>query len=85
MHMWSTKPRVMLGKCAETLALRRAFPAELSGIYTQEEMPEGEPAYLDVKTGEIVDKPVKQLTANPRPIACSLRIRRRRVQSCGDL
>jgi phage recombination protein Bet len=66
-HMWSTKPRVMLGKCAETLALRRAFPAELSGIYTQEEMPEGEPAYLDVKTGEIVDKPVKQLTANPAP------------------
>jgi phage recombination protein Bet len=67
MHMWATKPRVMLGKCAETLALRRAFPAELSGIYTQEEMPEGEPAYLDVKTGEIVDKPVKQLTANPAP------------------
>lgn len=34
---WQNMPRVMLGKCAEARALRRAFPAELSGIYAQEE------------------------------------------------
>lgn len=38
--VWKQRPRVMLQKVAETRALRKAFPQELNGTYTAEEMPE---------------------------------------------
>lgn len=65
---WADMPHVMLAKVAEALAMRKAFPEDMGGLYTDEEMQQTDndrpqlanPRAMHTQPGESADAPDKE-------------------------
>lgn len=66
-QMWAQRPAGQIAKCAEALAWRMAFPQDLSGIYTDEEMEQADSPEPEVAASGSGRDRLKAALGQPKP------------------